>query len=829
MMLLTAAAAALIIGMPQKAPARGLTDETAGCLQIVTDGKPTICPLLGTKVEADIVGFGARVTVRQTFTNPTDKPIEAIYTFPLPSDAAVDRMRMKVGDRIIEGSIRRKEEARRIYEEAKNKGQVASLLDQERPNIFTQSVANILPGAKIDIEISYVEMLKFEKGEFEFSYPMVVGPRFTGQGTNDPGKITPPITPKGTRTGAGIELKVNIDAGMRIESIDSKLHEINVGRNGDSRATISLAKRDEIPNRDFILRYRVAGAQMKSAFLSYADQRNGGFFTLILMPPKAPQGDQIAPKEVLFVIDQSGSQGGFPIEKSRELTKKMIDALNPNDTFNVLGFNTQVNYLWKEPRKFSEANKMEAWAFVNGLQANGGTHLIDAVRGALSPQTDPKRRRLVVFNTDGYIGNDFEVLAEIAKHRANTRMFTFGIGNSVNRFLIEGMSREGRGDAEFVTLADSADAAVGRFIERTRYPVLLDVQAKFEGVQVADVLPKIIPDVFGDHPIVLKGRYLSPGKGRIVLSGKLGGSQEWAQTISLNLPDLPGGVFSLESGLQANAGDPDPTDIADIGNAEAPLRRGSAIATIWARAMIDEVSREDYMALQRGDNKSNTAAKITRLGLSFGLMTQFTSFVAVESKVVNLDGKPRTIRVPVEMADGVSYEGIFGQERLDRGRNLRAAPATLAGASGAGGGGFGGAGSLSMKSKPADAEEFRLNFGLPAKEELEKLSDADLAKYRGKVDPKSEETMLTGASAEFRARYLYLTRVATSLRNSKDSSVAVKIILSKVTDDTKKALEAAGLKLATFDGSLKFAAGTCSKEALKKLSQVPGVQLIDPL
>lgn len=824
MMLLTAAAAALILGMPQKAPAKGLTDETAGCLQVVTEGKPIICPLLGTKVEADIVGFGARVTVRQTFTNPTDKPIEAVYTFPLPSDAAVDRMRMKVGDRIIEGAIKRKEEARRIYEDAKNKGQVASLLDQERPNIFTQSVANILPGAKIDIEISYVEMLKFEKGEFEFSYPMVVGPRFTGQGTSDPGKITPPITPKGTRTGAGIDLKVNIDVGMRIESIDSKLHEINVVRIGDNRATVSLAKRDEIPNRDFILRYRVAGTQMKSAFLSYADPRNGGFFTLILMPPKAPQGDQIAPKEVLFVMDQSGSQSGFPIEKSRELTKKMIEALNPGDTFNVLGFNTQVNYLWNEPRRFSESNKMEAWAFINGLQANGGTHLIDAVRGALSPKADPDRRRLVVFNTDGYIGNDFEVLAEIAKHRSNTRMFTFGIGNSVNRFLIEGMSREGRGDAEFVTLSDSADAAVARFIERTRNPVLLDVEARFEGVQVADVLPRIIPDVFGDHPIIIKGRYLSPGKGRIVLSGKLGGSQDWVQAINLNLPDLPGGVFSLDTGLQANSGDPDPSDIADVGNADAPLRRGSALATLWARAMVDEVSREDYMAVQRGDGKSNTAAKITRLGLSFGLMTQFTSFVAVESKVVNLDGKPRTIRVPVEMADGVSYEGIFGKRELRDVANakLGVPPAALPAGSG---GGFAGG----VKTRTADAESLAFSPSLPTWEELAKFSDEDIAKLRGKVDSKAEQAMLSGASAEFRARYLYLTRIAASLRSSKDASLAVRVILSKSSDGTKKALEEAGLKVASYDGGLKFAAGTCSKDALKKLAQVPGVQLVDPL
>ncbi|HVL39997.1 MAG TPA: VIT domain-containing protein, partial [Fimbriimonadaceae bacterium] len=260
------------------------------------DGKPgSLCPLKGTKAHAEVSGFGARVTVVQTFTNPTNQPIEAVYTFPLPHDAAVDRMRMKLGDRVIEGTIRRREEARRIYDAARQAGQAAALLDQERPNIFTQSVANILPKAQVEIEISYVQVLKYEKGTFEFVYPMVVGPRFLGNAA-DPDKIAPPITPKGTRTGANIELTVNIDAGARLQSLESVLHAVRVDRRPNG-GRVTLSRRDEIPNRDFILRYSTATDSVQNALVTHFEPRKGGFFSLILLPPKAPTEQQIAPKE----------------------------------------------------------------------------------------------------------------------------------------------------------------------------------------------------------------------------------------------------------------------------------------------------------------------------------------------------------------------------------------------------------------------------------------------------------------------------------------------------------------------------------------------------
>jgi Ca-activated chloride channel family protein len=769
-------------------------------------------------------------------------------------------MRIKVGDRIIDGQVKPREEARRIYDEAKNQGKTAALLDQERPNIFTQSVANIMPGKGIEVEISYIQILKFEHGTYEFSYPMVVGPRYTGQGTIDPGKITPPITPKGTRTGAGIDLSVNLDAGMPIEAMNAVLHDVDISRKSESRAIVRLAKKDEIPNRDFILRYQVAGKQVKSAFLAYADPKLGGFFTMILMPPKNPTPEQIAPKEIVFVMDQSGSQSGFPIQKSKELTSKLIDTLNAGDTFNVISFSNTCNYLWKEPQRVSDENIRAAKAFVSGLDANGGTHLIDAVRGAQAPAIDPKRRRFIVFNTDGYIGNEYEVLEEIRKNGQNSRMFTFGIGNSVNRFLIDSMGIEGRGDAEYVTLAEEADPAVSRFLQRTKNPVLVDVSLRFDGIDVVDVLPAKIPDVFGDHPIIIKGRYLSPGKGSVLVSGLVGDNEPWRNAISVDLPDLPGGAFSLDENLQASKDPIPPTQDPTISD-NSPLRSGSSIAKLWARSMVDEVARTDYLAMQRGDGKSKAAQQITRLGLAFGIMTQYTSFVAVENRVVNVGGKQRTIRVPVEMADGVSYEGIYGNERLARdmsgspsnsyytrgttfagvrpGAYARTGGGTGGAGGGTGGSSGGGGGTTTAASPPATKGKLGFVSYDPTDNSIivrgfdpktfDKLTNPQVETYSSIAGSKQEIEVIKALTPIQRVRYLLLTRVTRELRESKKTSLEVQIEFKAISVGLKFKLEAAGLKVALFDEGLRIAVGTCGKDALKKLALVEGVMSVKPL
>lgn len=587
--------------------------DGSGALQ-ARDAKGTslgFCPLERTSVNAQVDGFGAEVTVVQRFKNELPQAIEAVYTFPLPNDAAVARMRIKVGSRIIEGVIKTRAQAKEIYDNAKTAGKTAALLDQERPNIFTQQVANIAPGATVDVEITYVHLLKYIDGEYEFSFPMVVGPRFLGN-ASDPAKIDPP---RANRVGTNIGITVDIRAGRPLSAIRSLLHEIDQAPIDRAGTRVRLRKEDEIPNKDFILRFAATGAAIETAFLTHTDRR-GGFFSLVVLPPKRPVESQITPREMIFVMDQSGSQSGFPIEKSKELTNKLIQALRPGDTFNVLGFSDSVNKLWPKPKPVSTENQSEAHQFVTALQANGGTQLRPAVISAFSLPADPRRLRMVIFNTDGFVGDEREILREIQLNRDSGRMFTFGIGNNVNRYLIDAMALEGRGDAEVVTLVGNADEAAARFAKRLASPVLTNVSAKFSGVKVNNVQPEALPDVFADRPIVIHGRYTGSGPGKVTIQGNLGG-QRWAKTFDLSFV-----------------------------NNDAP-----AIPVLWARQQVGELDRLTYMSGAVPNPKDPNVAQIARLGLEFGLVTAQTSFVAVEERISNVGGKQQTIRVPVAKAD----------------------------------------------------------------------------------------------------------------------------------------------------------------------------------
>lgn len=785
LLLLSASLAiAALVTLPSRAPA---SSEPAPGQLVTRDphtGAITFCPLKGTKVNAEITGVGARVTLVQTFTNPSKEPIEAIYAFPLPENAAVDRMRIRIQNRVIEGQIKRREEARTIYEQAKAAGQTAALLDQERPNLFTQSIANIVPGAQVEVEISYVQLLKFEKGQFEFVFPMVVGPRYIGQSVSDGDKIAPPITPKGTRTGADIDLTVRLDAGAPITSLQSELHEIAWQLINDQQAIVRLAKKDEIPNRDFILRYGVATDTVSHATLATVHPRLGGFFSLVLVPPKSLRQQLVAPKEVLFIMDQTGSQAGFPIKKSIELTLKLIESLNPGDTFNVMGFNTSQALLWETPRPATPDNLAEARKFITAMEAQGGTDILGAVNRAFGMPEDPDRLRLIVFNTDGYVGNEFEILDAIQKHRGNTRMFTFGIGNSVNRFLIEAMSAEGKGACEIITLESDADAALQRFVQRTANPVLTEVEVRFEGLAVEDVLPKQIPDVFSESPVVIKGRYTAPGQGYVVVRGRLGG-KIYTQRIPIELP--------------------------------ATTRYGSAIASLWAREKVEDLMRSDWLTLlaRRSDRQgaNTTQEQITNLGLQFGLMTQFTSFVAVEQRVVNVGGKQRTVKVPVDMADGVSYEGIFGRdaERSDK------KPASMIGGAGFGGSGGGGRRAGEAQSAPGAASPAAKGSLSLDQNTTKSFAASSFDQAAGKV------------SNTERRKALLESKLDSRLKAVRSGKVEVQVRVSSVAAKDLARLKKLGFSVASVEKDLLVVIGTCDAKLLPELVMLEFVLRVQPL
>jgi Ca-activated chloride channel family protein len=587
------------------------------------------CPLKHTDVKAEISGFVARVQVTQEFVNPTNEKIEAVYKFPLPPESAVDSMTMLVGDRKIIGKIKRREEARQIYEDARSRGQLASLLDQERPNIFTQSVANIAPGQAVKIVIAYVEPLKYEDASYQFTFPMVVGPRYIPKGLPDADRVVPKRTPEGTRAGHDLSMQVSLDAGMPLSALESPTHVVDIARPGQTRAVVKLKDQATIPNKDFILRYAVASPKIQDAVLTHADQR-GGYFMLVLQPPDRIAPAEITPKEIVFVLDTSGSMMGFPIEKAKEAMKLAMDGLNPRDTFNLITFSGDEHILYPTPVPATPANIREAQKFLMSREGRGGTEMLKAIKAALDPSDDQSHIRVTCFMTDGEVGNDFEIIHEVQRH-PNARVFAFGIGSSVNHFLLDNIARYGRGEVEYVGLNDDGSAAARRFHERVRTPVLTDVSIDWSGLPVTEVYPRRIPDLFSAKPVVVLGRYTGAVKGNIHLRGKVAG-RDFDRVIALNLP------------------------ASDASHDVAP--------SLWARSKVEDLMSRDLLGAQQGQQKPEIREAVTQLGLDYAIMTQYTSFVAVEETMVKEPGKePRRIEVPVEMPEGVSYEGIYGSER----------------------------------------------------------------------------------------------------------------------------------------------------------------------
>jgi Ca-activated chloride channel family protein len=624
-----------------------------GALEVVApDGTPRgACPLKHTDVRAQISGFLSRVTVTQEFENPFKEKIEAVYSFPLPQAAAVDDMTMRVGERTVRGRILRREEAQAVYEAARAGGQVASLLEQERPNVFTQSVANIMPGERVLVTISYVETLKYEDGEYEFSFPTVVGPRYipgapTGTRTGggrlpdttqvpDASRITPPVAPKGTRAGHDISIEVALDAGVAVDAVRSTTHEVDVERAGASRARVALKRRTEIPNRDFVLRYDAAGRTVSDAILAHrTSDGRGGFFTLILQPPERVTVADVTPKELVFVIDTSGSMSGFPLEKAKEAMKHALDGLNPQDTFNLITFSGDTHILFPQPVPATKNNLEAAQKFLATREGRGGTEMMKAIRAALDPSDSQAHVRVVCFMTDGYVGNEMEIISEVQKH-PNARVFSFGIGRAVNRFLLDKMAEHGRGEVEYVSLDSDGSAAARRFHERVRNPVLTDISIDWGGLPVADVYPKRIPDLFSAKPVVLTGRYTGAARATVRLRGRMGGNH-FERDIAVELPES--------------------------------RPEHDVLATLWARRRVDELMSEDMQAMQRGSTaRPDLTETITQLGIEYRLMTQFTSFVAVEEMTITDGGQPRRIEVPIDTPAGVDRNkavGVIGEFAL---------------------------------------------------------------------------------------------------------------------------------------------------------------------
>ncbi len=616
----------ILLSLLARLPVLASDPSTPGALSVtVPDGTTIDMPLRHTKVSIEVTAFVVRTTVEQVFNNPFDTPVEAVYTFPLGDRAAVDDFELTVGDRTIHGEIQRRDEAQRTYATARAAGYQAALLEQERPNIFTQSVANLAPGKSVTVRLRTFETARYERGSYRIAFPLVVAPRYGSggvAGVAGTAALGSPGVPFGKRSGHDIEIDVTIDAGTPLGALQSVSHRIVIQRNGGTAAHVQLAQDDTIPNKDFQLQWSVASERPALGLLAHRDGVDG-YFTLLVQPKAEVSQAEAAPKEITFVVDTSGSMSGIPLDASKRFIAAALHEMGPRDTFNVIRFSGDNEVFSKDPLPNVPAEVDRAIAWVNAQDAGGGTEMLAALKAAFARPIDPNRLRIVVFLTDGEVGDDDEILATIGSILGEARIYTVGIGSSVNRYLLDRMADIGRGAFVAVRPDEHADDALEAFRSWVTHPYLTDLTVDWGALPVVDVSPDPIRDLGSGQTLTLVGRYLNGATDDVVVRGKLGGHY-WEQRLHVVLPD-------------------------------AESRHG-ALASLWARGRV-----ENLLLASAGGVSDSIRAEVTSLALDYRLMSPFTSFVAVDdSTIVNAAGTAPIVRQAVPLPEGVSFAGIFG-------------------------------------------------------------------------------------------------------------------------------------------------------------------------
>ena len=663
-------------------------------------------PLKETTADVAIAGVIARVQVHQLFENTGRVPIEAVYVFPASTRAAVHGVRMRIGQRVIEAKIDKKAAARETYEAARREGKRASLLEQERPNVFTMNVANIMPGDKIAVEMDYSEMLVPDESIYEFVYPTVVGPRYAGGA--DPGKdhwMANPHLSAGLPEPYRFDIKVHLETGIPIKELASPSHQIAVAYGGPARADVTLG----VPgggNRDFVLRYRLSGDKIESGLLLWEGEGGGGrrenFFALMMEPPRRPTAAQIPGREYIFLLDVSGSMHGFPLDTAKALMRNLLGKLRPTDYFNVVLFSGAAHV--RSPRGSIPASPdaiAAAIADVENAHAGGGTELMGGLELAYKiPKSNQQLSRSVVVVTDGYVGVEAQAFRFIRERLSEANLFAFGIGTSVNRGLIEGMARAGQGEPFVVLRPDKAAAEADKLRAYIEQPVLSGVNVAFSGFDAYEVAPQKLPDLMARRPLVLFGKYRGHAGGRIEVRGTSGGGPL--------------------------------RQVVEVRPADVRAENG-ALRWLWARRWVELL--DDERAMGAGKPAEDG---ITALGLDYHLLTAFTSFVAVDSQVVNAGGQGQqgqTVRQPLPMPEGVSNLAAAEQAAP------ALAPAGVMGSFGSvgpSGNGYGGGASASRRASiaPKPAPPPASTHGRLAGKEADR--DEEDAKT-GKADKKNKD------------------------------------------------------------------------------------------
>ncbi|MBU3069383.1 marine proteobacterial sortase target protein [Aestuariicella sp. G3-2] len=646
------------------------TEQTnSGQMEFRGDGGEVLgAPLLSTRVQLTITGMIATTTYVQTFHNTSDTWVEGRYVFPLPETAAVNGMTMRIGDRLIKGEIKEKQAAKRMYQQAKQSGKRASLVEQQRPNVFSQTVANIAPHEKIEVTLSYRQTVDFNHGRFSLRLPLTITPRYIpgvvstptdgapeettlsldtqGWGwakptdqVPDADKITPPMTTsKTTDEGAirnPVSIEIDLNAGLPLARIDSPYHDIVIQKNGTEHQ-ISLSAGQAPMDRDFVLAWQSVQQKTPQAAL-FTEQvisdegGNSDYLLLMLLPPQTPHHSKSGPlhapeqlaREVQFIIDTSGSMGGTSIEQAKASLQLALSTLSSQDRFNIVEFNTSFQHFSPTSEPATADNIRKAQAFVQNLEAGGGTEMYAPLNAVLSQTTDETYLKQIVFITDGSVGNESALFHLIETRLDHARLFMVGIGSAPNSYFMRKSAQFGRGTFTHIGDLREVSEKMSTLFEQLESPVLRDIHIEWpEGLSV-EAYPRKHPDLYRGQPLLLKAKADTDTpnglQGEVKLSGKMI-SHQWSQSITL------------------------PTK-----QSHTDKRSAKGIASLWARDKISDLLDQKHAGISEADIKP----QVLKVALAHQLMSPYTSFVAVDQIIARPEnGTLKQQEVPNLLAKG---------------------------------------------------------------------------------------------------------------------------------------------------------------------------------
>jgi Ca-activated chloride channel family protein len=563
----------------------------------------------------------------------------------------VDAYSFRIGEKVIKGVVKEKQEARREYQKAKSEGRKAGLLEQERPNIFSQSLVNIPPRARVIANIEYIHMLEIDGADYLFTFPMVVAPRYIpgqevsrgnlGRGwandtdqVEDASRITPHHIPPGMRAGNDIEISIKLDAGMPVNNITGVTHELQVENQSESGAQISLKNGAVIPNKDFILEFRVGGSEDMLSVMTHRKKDDHGYFSMVIQPRHSVKRNEVSPREVILLLDISGSMRGRPISQLRVFSQHILGTLNPQDSFNVLAFDNEIETFAQQSMEATAANIARGQEFIRRLDSRGGTEMLPAIKKAVGNNGGEQQnaQTYLIMVTDALVGNDNRILSFIKKPKnSHLRIFPVAMGPAPNDYLIQRAAEIGRGFSLRITNEDNAGEIADRFTSKISYPIMTDIDIDWGGLGVKNVLPNPLPDLYADRPLIIIGQYQRSGTAEVQLRGNIQDTR--VQTpFHLDLPEVKEDHDSLP--------------------------------VLWARARIRQLINKDL-----GDVSRTSKKEITEIGLQYQILTEYTSFIAVEKEIPkNISTTLKSQAVLLAIPEGMEH--LFQGNQVASGKSV---------------------------------------------------------------------------------------------------------------------------------------------------------------